>query len=87
MQSLEYMGEANIVGPLLMGTRLPAHILQYGAVWRVSSILQRLQLRKQRSSGKPRPAGSALHGGTKDCQRSTVRRSSCWIRGPSQERA
>lgn len=31
MQSLEYMGEANIVGPLLMGTRLPAHILQYGA--------------------------------------------------------
>jgi len=31
MQSLEYMGEANIIGPLLMGTRLPAHILQYGA--------------------------------------------------------
>jgi malate dehydrogenase (oxaloacetate-decarboxylating)(NADP+) len=31
MQSLQYMGEANTIGPLLMGTRLPAHILQYGA--------------------------------------------------------
>ncbi len=31
MQSLQSMGEARIIGPLLMGTRLPAHILQYGS--------------------------------------------------------
>jgi len=31
MQSLQCLGEANAIGPLLMGTRLPAHILQYGA--------------------------------------------------------
>jgi malate dehydrogenase (oxaloacetate-decarboxylating)(NADP+) len=31
MQSLYSMGEADAFGPLLMGTRLPAHILQYGA--------------------------------------------------------
>jgi malate dehydrogenase (oxaloacetate-decarboxylating)(NADP+) len=31
MQSLQYMGSAISVGPLLMGTRLPVHLLQYGA--------------------------------------------------------
>jgi malate dehydrogenase (oxaloacetate-decarboxylating)(NADP+) len=31
MHSLQCMGEANAIGPLLMGTRLPAHILQYGS--------------------------------------------------------
>lgn len=31
MQSLNYMGEAVSIGPLLMGTRLPVHILQYGS--------------------------------------------------------
>lgn len=31
MQSLQCMGEANPIGPLLMGTRLPAHVLQYGS--------------------------------------------------------
>jgi len=31
MQSLHYMAEAVPIGPLLMGTRLPVHILQYGA--------------------------------------------------------
>ncbi len=30
MQSLQHMGEAIPIGPLLMGTRLPVHILQYG---------------------------------------------------------
>lgn len=30
MQSLHYMAEAVPIGPLLMGTRLPVHILQYG---------------------------------------------------------
>jgi malate dehydrogenase (oxaloacetate-decarboxylating)(NADP+) len=29
MQSLQYMGEAVSVGPILMGTRLPVHLLQY----------------------------------------------------------
>jgi malate dehydrogenase (oxaloacetate-decarboxylating)(NADP+) len=29
MQSLQYMGEAVTVGPILMGTRLPVHLLQY----------------------------------------------------------
>ena len=29
MQSLQYMGEAVTVGPVLMGTRLPVHLLQY----------------------------------------------------------
>jgi malate dehydrogenase (oxaloacetate-decarboxylating)(NADP+) len=31
MHSLQCMGEATAIGPVLMGTRLPAHILQYGA--------------------------------------------------------
>jgi malate dehydrogenase (oxaloacetate-decarboxylating)(NADP+) len=31
MQSLQYMGEAVTVGPILMGTRLPVHLLQYGS--------------------------------------------------------
>ena len=31
MQSLNYMGDAVSIGPLLMGTRLPVHILQYGS--------------------------------------------------------
>jgi malate dehydrogenase (oxaloacetate-decarboxylating)(NADP+) len=31
MQSLQYMGDAKPIGPILMGTRLPAHYLQYGA--------------------------------------------------------
>jgi malate dehydrogenase (oxaloacetate-decarboxylating)(NADP+) len=31
LQSLQYMGEAVTVGPILMGTRLPVHLLQYGA--------------------------------------------------------
>jgi malate dehydrogenase (oxaloacetate-decarboxylating)(NADP+) len=30
LQSLQYMGEVVPIGPLLMGTRLPAHVLQYG---------------------------------------------------------
>ncbi len=30
MHSLHCMGQAKTIGPLLMGTRLPAHILQYG---------------------------------------------------------
>jgi malate dehydrogenase (oxaloacetate-decarboxylating)(NADP+) len=29
MQSLQYMGEAVTVGPVLMGTRLPVHLIQY----------------------------------------------------------
>ena len=28
---LQYVGGAVAIGPLLMGTRLPAHLLQYGA--------------------------------------------------------
>ena len=28
---LQYIGEAVSVGPMLMGTRLPAHLRQYGA--------------------------------------------------------
>lgn len=31
MQALQCMSDANAIGPLLMGTRLPAHILQYGS--------------------------------------------------------
>ena len=31
MQSLQCMAETDAFGPLLMGTRLPAHILQYGS--------------------------------------------------------
>ncbi|MFZ5432220.1 MAG: phosphate acyltransferase [Calditrichota bacterium] len=31
MHALQCMGEAKPVGPILMGTRLPAHLLQYGA--------------------------------------------------------
>jgi malate dehydrogenase (oxaloacetate-decarboxylating)(NADP+) len=31
MQALSYMAEAIPIGPLLMGTRLPAHVLQHGA--------------------------------------------------------
>jgi malate dehydrogenase (oxaloacetate-decarboxylating)(NADP+) len=31
MHSLQYMGEAIPIGPMLMGTRLPAHLVQYGA--------------------------------------------------------
>jgi malate dehydrogenase (oxaloacetate-decarboxylating)(NADP+) len=31
LQLLENMGGAVIVGPILMGTRLPVHLLQYGA--------------------------------------------------------
>jgi malate dehydrogenase (oxaloacetate-decarboxylating)(NADP+) len=31
LQSLQYMGDAVTVGPVLMGTRLPVHLLQYGA--------------------------------------------------------
>jgi malate dehydrogenase (oxaloacetate-decarboxylating)(NADP+) len=31
MQSLHHMAGAVLVGPLLMGTRLPVHLLQYGA--------------------------------------------------------
>ena len=31
MQSLHDMGEAVPLGPILMGTRLPAHLLPYGA--------------------------------------------------------
>jgi malate dehydrogenase (oxaloacetate-decarboxylating)(NADP+) len=31
MQLLEHMGEAVVVGPVLMGTRLPAHLIQYGS--------------------------------------------------------
>ncbi|TFG97889.1 MAG: NADP-dependent malic enzyme [Calditrichales bacterium] len=31
LQSLQYIGEAIPIGPILMGTRLPAHLLQYGA--------------------------------------------------------
>ncbi len=31
MQALQNMAEAVPIGPLLMGTRLPVHILQYGA--------------------------------------------------------
>jgi malate dehydrogenase (oxaloacetate-decarboxylating)(NADP+) len=31
LHSLQYMAEAIPVGPMLMGTRMPAHIVQYGA--------------------------------------------------------
>lgn len=31
LQSLQYMGGAVTVGPILIGTRLPVHLLQYGA--------------------------------------------------------
>jgi malate dehydrogenase (oxaloacetate-decarboxylating)(NADP+) len=31
MQSLHFIGNAALIGPLLMGTRLPAHLLAYGA--------------------------------------------------------
>ncbi len=31
MHSLQYMAEAIPIGPILMGTRLPAHLIQYGA--------------------------------------------------------
>lgn len=31
LQSLQYIGDAIPIGPILMGTRLPAHLLQYGA--------------------------------------------------------
>ena len=31
MQLLQHMGDAVVVGPLLMGTRLPAHLIQYGS--------------------------------------------------------
>jgi malate dehydrogenase (oxaloacetate-decarboxylating)(NADP+) len=31
MHSLQQLGEAVLIGPILMGTRLPAHLLQYGA--------------------------------------------------------
>nr|MEE4269990.1 phosphate acyltransferase [Candidatus Krumholzibacteria bacterium] len=31
MQALSYMAEAVPIGPLLMGTRLPVHVLQYGS--------------------------------------------------------
>lgn len=31
MQALQCMSDSNAIGPLLMGTRLPAHILQYGS--------------------------------------------------------
>jgi len=31
MQALSYMAEAIPIGPVLMGTRLPAHVLQYGS--------------------------------------------------------
>jgi malate dehydrogenase (oxaloacetate-decarboxylating)(NADP+) len=31
MHSLQYMAEAIPIGPILMGTRLPAHLVQYGA--------------------------------------------------------
>lgn len=31
MHSLQCMGEAVAIGPVLMGTRLPAHLLQYGS--------------------------------------------------------
>lgn len=31
LQSLQYFGNAVPIGPILMGTRLPAHFLQYGA--------------------------------------------------------
>lgn len=31
MHSLQYMAEAIPIGPMLMGTRLPAHLVQYGA--------------------------------------------------------
>lgn len=31
MNSLQYMAEGIPIGPLLMGTRLPAHLIQYGA--------------------------------------------------------
>jgi len=31
MHSLQCMAEASAIGPLLMGTRLPAHVLQYGS--------------------------------------------------------
>jgi malate dehydrogenase (oxaloacetate-decarboxylating)(NADP+) len=31
MHSLQYMAEAIPIGPVLMGTRLPAHLIQYGA--------------------------------------------------------
>jgi malate dehydrogenase (oxaloacetate-decarboxylating)(NADP+) len=30
-QCLQYMGDATAIGPVLMGTRLPAHYVQYGA--------------------------------------------------------
>jgi malate dehydrogenase (oxaloacetate-decarboxylating)(NADP+) len=31
LHSLQYMAEAIPIGPMLMGTRLPAHLVQYGA--------------------------------------------------------
>ena len=31
MHSLQQLGEAILIGPILMGTRLPVHLLQYGA--------------------------------------------------------
>lgn len=31
MQSLQFLGEAVSIGPILMGTRLPAHLIQYRA--------------------------------------------------------
>lgn len=31
LHSLQYIGDAIPIGPILMGTRLPAHLLQYGA--------------------------------------------------------
>lgn len=31
MHSLQQLGEAMLIGPILMGARLPAHLLQYGA--------------------------------------------------------
>jgi malate dehydrogenase (oxaloacetate-decarboxylating)(NADP+) len=31
MQSLQYMAESIPIGPMIMGTRLPVHLLQYGS--------------------------------------------------------
>jgi phosphotransacetylase len=31
MQVLQNLAEGVLVGPLLLGTRLPAHVLQYGS--------------------------------------------------------
>jgi malate dehydrogenase (oxaloacetate-decarboxylating)(NADP+) len=54
MQSLQYMGEAVTVGPVLMGTRLPVHLLQYRSTVEeivnlvTTAVVQASEIKKQR---------------------------------------